>query len=261
MSDESQPLDQERDIPPKPGALLSQAREERGLTLEGVAFELRLTPSVIQNLESDDPKLSTSKTFLRGYFRAYARLVGVCPQQVIESYEYHFESDGYPESTVSALASPSMSAKHWQMPNWQSFTRANVMLSGGILVACVLTVLTVWYFPFGESQPPSAANVAALEDASPLETRVDSVESLAKAARGILDLQFKEECWVTVFDATHARLITGIQSPEAPLRLEGTPPFQVMLGNAKAASLRFNGRQVDLTTVEDAQGVANLTLG
>jgi cytoskeleton protein RodZ len=66
------------------GERLVKAREELGLTADDVAAELRLSPRQITALEQGDYSGLAGSTYVRGYLRNYARLVGLPVEAVIE---------------------------------------------------------------------------------------------------------------------------------------------------------------------------------
>ncbi len=66
-----------------PGKLLQVAREEKKLRPEDVAYEIRLTPSQVVALEEDDYSSMPEETYVRGYLRNYARLVGVPENDIL----------------------------------------------------------------------------------------------------------------------------------------------------------------------------------
>ena len=68
------------------GALLKQRRREKDLTVQEVAVQLRLDPRVIQALEADDYAGFAADTYIRGYLRSYAKLVGLDGDRVISLY-------------------------------------------------------------------------------------------------------------------------------------------------------------------------------
>ncbi|MFI4955068.1 MAG: helix-turn-helix domain-containing protein [Gammaproteobacteria bacterium] len=70
-----------------PGAQLRTAREARRLSVEDVANRLHLTRTMILEIESDKYDRRLAFTFVRGYLRAYARLVRVSPEAVVSAFE------------------------------------------------------------------------------------------------------------------------------------------------------------------------------
>lgn len=62
---------------PTPGSLLRHQRQHIGWTVDEIANALCLSPDLIRSLEADDYENMGGSTFILGYLRAYARLVGV----------------------------------------------------------------------------------------------------------------------------------------------------------------------------------------
>jgi cytoskeleton protein RodZ len=60
-----------------------------------------------------------------------------------------------------------------------------------------------------------------------------------------ITLSLSDECWVQITDATGKAIIARSVSSGDNLRLLGRAPFEVMLGNAAAATVMINGRLVD----------------
>jgi len=69
-----------------PGKLLRIAREEKNLRPEDVAYEIRLTPSQVLALDEDDYSRMPEETYVRGYLRNYARLVGVPENDILMAF-------------------------------------------------------------------------------------------------------------------------------------------------------------------------------
>lgn len=70
-----------------PGQLLRNAREQLGWTREQVASRIHLRLTLIAAIEADTYDKHTSHTFIRGYLRAYAKLVGIPEETILTAYE------------------------------------------------------------------------------------------------------------------------------------------------------------------------------
>ncbi|MBL0541186.1 RodZ domain-containing protein [Aeromonas caviae] len=70
-----------------PGQLLRNAREQLGWTREQVASRIHLRLTLIAAIEADTYDKHTSHTFIRGYLRAYAKLVGIPEEIILAAYE------------------------------------------------------------------------------------------------------------------------------------------------------------------------------
>ena len=89
MNQEAMPLKQSRKQDMSiglPGVHLRQAREARRMTQQDVALQLRLSPQVIEAIEHDDYKKLPGQIFVRGYLRAYARLVFLSEDDIIQAF-------------------------------------------------------------------------------------------------------------------------------------------------------------------------------
>jgi len=66
--------------PPTPrdaGAMLAAAREAAGLSIDAVAGQLKLAPRQVRAIEAGDFAALPGRTFVRGFARNYARLLGL----------------------------------------------------------------------------------------------------------------------------------------------------------------------------------------
>ncbi|WP_106419730.1 RodZ domain-containing protein [Salinicola tamaricis] len=76
------------------GEMLRAERERQGLSLDEVALQLNLRPSVVEGLEQDNFEQVPIAAYRRGYVRAYARLLGMNERQVVSAYNAaHGQSD------------------------------------------------------------------------------------------------------------------------------------------------------------------------
>ena len=69
-----------------PGIRLQTRRLKNEWSIEDVAADLNLRIEVIAALEADDYSKLPEKTYVRGYLRAYARLLGIPEEEVLEVF-------------------------------------------------------------------------------------------------------------------------------------------------------------------------------
>lgn len=81
----------------KPGQLLKNAREAKGLSPAEVARKLNFLPHYIPALENDDYSQLHSTTFIKGYLRAYARFLNLDPEVILQSFTTHYPQMEQPE--------------------------------------------------------------------------------------------------------------------------------------------------------------------
>ena len=115
-----------------------------------------------------------------------------------------------------------------------------------------------------EPLPAQGAAVVSAETASqqPATAAADNQTSteVDATATAAISLSLTAECWVDIVDATGKRLVFGSRQAGEQLNLRGVAPIKVLLGNAAAATLSFNGEAIDLSGYPTGR-VARLTLG
>ncbi|RMG58372.1 MAG: helix-turn-helix domain-containing protein [Gammaproteobacteria bacterium] len=146
------------------GARLAEARKTRGMSLEDVHQHTRLEMRIIEALELERIDDLGQPVYARGYIRSYARLVGLDPQALIESYN---AASGAPE--VDSWAPP-------QVERHEAGQHIRPQYVALALVAIVTLLVLFWVFGKQDDSegtvPTSAApdkpTVTAANEASPL---------------------------------------------------------------------------------------------
>ena len=148
-----------------PGTILAAARERAGLTQQQAADELYMTLGKVRALEADDYQRLHSDTFIRGYLRAYANLLKIDVDQVIQAYDRQAQRLGLVEQYVPRSVDNS-NKKIWQFV-------------GLILAALVvLWLISVWFFD--NRKAPEYPLPAALDIAEDIAVSSGQVSSLAQ---------------------------------------------------------------------------------
>lgn len=118
-----------------PGEMLRQKREELGLTQKDISERLRLKVSVIENIESNHFDSHHVATFIRGYFRSYAKAVGIKEKDILAA----LEESGRGQHKEQPMHSFSQKTKKQQHDN------RIMCLTWGILVV-ILGISSVWWW-------------------------------------------------------------------------------------------------------------------
>jgi cytoskeleton protein RodZ len=135
--------------------------------------------------------------------------------------------------------------------------------------------------PTATTEPP--ATEPAPSDAQPAPATVSGATPVAAAAtpsvdprhvphddRGAhritsdgndrLNFAFTDDCWVEIKDAKGGSVYSDLSKSGDALELIGRPPFHILLGNAPAVTLAFNGERVALSP-HTRNNVGTLVLG
>ncbi len=83
----SRPVIEPIDIPgPYDGPTLRKVREARGLELEAIAAQTKISMRNLRLIESTETGALPAAVYLRGFLSAYARCLRLDPQEVVRSY-------------------------------------------------------------------------------------------------------------------------------------------------------------------------------
>ncbi|HHR5900326.1 TPA: cytoskeleton protein RodZ [Providencia alcalifaciens] len=136
------------------GQLLSRAREHMGLTQEAVAERLCLKVSTVKEIEQDIHPAGVEPTFLRGYIRLYARMVGI-PENDINSL---LKSD-VPAQTpnVSPMQSYSLGKKRKKREGW-------LMKLTWLIVIILIAMIGIWWWQDHNAQQKDLLTMANQND-------------------------------------------------------------------------------------------------
>ncbi len=281
---------------PAVGEVLRQARADLGLSVDTVAQKLRLAPKQILAIENEDYEHLPGPTYVRGYLRSYAQVLGLSPETVIGLYNHHPSAARSVDLTKHAPV-PQMSADHHV-----------IKITTLVVAGLVLGLAAIWWqgrddSPIKLRKPPASANVeeampgaeavlpreetapapAPVEAATPAtapptpvvrtERPVENESArfpltstavpapvVAPAGPRPLVLHFEKESWADVRDGEQNRLLYTVVSAGKVIRLGGAPPFNIYLGNASGVRVEFQGKAVDVSRYRRGP-VARFTLG
>lgn len=281
-----------------PGDLLRAARERAGWTEERLAAELCLPLDRMRALERDDHTSFGGAVYVRGYLRRAALMLDASPQEIIAAYEAGFTGTK-PAEVLPGLTPgrpPRRGPPGWIGPLAGAVVVAGVIAStwwvlgphdpgvaapeagapkrpaalefttpGEPRVARVEAV-PVEAAPEATAQSPEPAEVAlasaALADEQPTDVNIVEAQASVPPPPGTVELRFdfREDCWLEVTDAEDRSLAYRLYRAGDVVRLRGTAPVSVFLGNAEGVRLTVDGSEVPLRTAR-RDGTARLTVG
>ena len=119
-----------------PGSLLAKARQAKQLSIDDVAKRLCLKVNIIEALEKDELLPSISLTFIKGYTRSYAKLLGLDEVHIITLFNDMHAS----ETLIAPKKMQSFSRKVAKENNDSRW-----MLVTYSLIAVVLILIVIWW--------------------------------------------------------------------------------------------------------------------
>lgn len=270
---------------PAPGERLRAAREACNLSCEDVAERLRLSVAKIEALERSEAAGIVAPVYLAGYLRAYARLVDLEAEEIIDEFATLAE---LPPPAIDAVAG--RSAKNYGKFGAELST--GISLGGGrrlgaakrwIAMAVVLSAVigagTWWQQRDAEQATPrvtASDNVGVAPEKPFVRNEADApaiateevvaapalpaVISEPLAPRAQLVLTVVEESWVEIVDAQGHRLMHELVPAGQSHLLTGVAPFDIMLGYVAGVRLEYNGAPYDLSRFQNRR-TAKFTVG
>ena len=205
-----------------PGALLKQAREKAGLSIDDIANKLHLKVANIESIEADRVDESISLTFTKGYLKLYAKQVNLAEDAVLEAFE-------------------KLNTQAKEPAKLQSFSRrvarqANddrLMLVTYLIVALVVALVVVWWLQQSDkdstslidfsSSPASESQQAASEPAEASTNQLLPVAEAATSAELQITEQQAAELAGQVEQSSPVPAATEDAAPNTEQPLESTP--------------------------------------
>lgn len=251
------------------GQILQDAREAKGITLENAAKRLRLMQRQVEAMEADDFESLGQPVFARGFVRNYARLLEIASEPLLERME------GAPAEPAEVNQVEPPPTRSWLVSPWFM-----LLMLGVLVVVAAPVALYLWLNSDVESSPSSTGHVTQIEDAPvenhtvvapvaatlqeapaapPTETPVASAVEESPASGSVVSLEFGDESWVEIRDASGRMLHRQLNQPGSLVEVRGQPPFDLVIGNAAQARMTYNGRPIDLKPFIDVT-VARFTL-
>ncbi len=275
------------------GASLAAAREEMNLSVADVARHLKLTPAQVEALEEGAYERLPGRVFVRGFLRNYAKLLGVDPQPLLRRIEHEMpqprvvaEAPAAPEAVmptgepskwplyagIIAIVIAALAAYEFGFnspPASEAPTEAAAPGTSAKPAADTLTAQTNTNVPVAKPDAPAAASAPAAAQTpagvAAAGTLLDPSLSGAQPARETragereLHFRFEQESWVEIRDRNDKVIFSKLNRAGAEERIAGTPPFKLVVGNARGVKLTFGEQPVDLTP-HIGVTVARLTL-
>ena len=226
----------------RPGEYLRQVRITQKLELEAVASELNIPLKTLTALEQDDYKSLPEATFIKGYYRTYAKYLKVDATNIIQRFDDIYANDTglLPNHALNNSPIKIMG----KLPG-SNRDRNRKWIKRGLIALAVLVVI--------------GAIVAAIQGMTSGSDNEDAVTSEVASEVQVLDmnggnatvsgdqltLTFSSPTSVHIVDSTGKVLATGRQA--STLNLNGETPFQIRLDDATVVSLSLNNENISLS--------------
>ena len=266
------------------GRLLTAAREEKGLKIEDVTKQLRMSVHQIKALENEDFRALPNPIYTRGFIRNYARLLQLDPELLLHMYRNHV-----PTQTLHPINLPSANIPIFNQSKkpWLSYVIASAVIAIALgawliymgyaeihpdkTVAAQLATASHKHKPKAEAATTVPLPMPALPAAEretveskvtaepPAAAVASTVQQSAQSGIATLKFTFSDHTWVSVKDRDNKEIFNKTEPAGSEDIVQGQPPFKVIIGNVSGSKLVFNDKPVDLVPYTKLN-VAHLTL-
>ena len=244
------------------GQELSKRRQKRDLSINDVAREIKIESSVIKKIESDEFHSIGAPVFVKGYLRQYSNLVGADDDLIIKKYnELNPEQDTLPIVNDSAS----------QISKFIVTPKSLILGLFGLILLLILTFLVLNIIDKEENSIVSTNEIPVIEtEETEIQSEDDQIffeensvlstnEIPVIETEDLTELNFLEPllnitifynglCWTEIFDSNGERLFFGLGDPQKNVSVNGTAPFDVMLGAAdNLESIQVDGEEYTIT--------------
>ncbi|MDH4133388.1 MAG: DUF4115 domain-containing protein [Gammaproteobacteria bacterium] len=260
-----------------PGARLMQARLDLHLAREDVSAKLHMSSRQIQALEENDYAVLPGSTYVRGYLRNYALLLGLDPAPILAAHAQVNAKDAKAESENIA-------------PRREITSRHHQIRFTTYLVAFIVIGLAVAWWQGRDVRPPNPllanqqtpqepavpeATEPASQQKNPPQTalapKVDppttaglpapvagnavvppptpvavAVPVVPAGPHGKLVVYADRESWVDIRDGRQAKLAYETLQAGRVVTFDAPIPINIFLGNAAGVRVEYNGKPVDV---------------
>jgi cytoskeleton protein RodZ len=279
-----------------PGKTLRETREAQGLTVGEVAGAIKFSPRQIEALERDDFDLLQGQTFLRGFVRAYARMLKLQPEPLLALLEQGMrpaQEQVVPPANMGETSAAPLYRRHgekillvvvlavaaaglgWffktQRPATDKTQSVTAELATQQIVAPVSepvpvtaesaqTVINVSGTLVSPIQlPQNVSATSAVDEVSGTAAQAPAPPPLPKPLLPTLTFEFSDLSWLEVKDVSGQVLVTGEFPAGQKQAITGKPPYQLWIGKASAVKVTYKDQLVDLQPFA-RDDVARLTL-
>ncbi len=282
-------LSTEKDSKPQrgSGAMLAAARKAQNKSIEEIADELNLSLTQLRTIELDQSEGLPEPTYVRGYIRSYAKLLGLNPEDVLNHYldknwqrsanlddmprgisDSEASSGGFlsPGKVIAVLVLAGLLAFFWFSGGFSGLSRDEARYDEASLES------------LDSSEPSEVSSESGLSENSTVNSEgtapdavsdvIDSSESEAQSisneptndpapavepAPSVVDTQtrvvltFTETSWVDIRDEAQNRLAYRSYPVGETLDVAAEGALSVLIGNAKGVNMTLNGEPYDLS--------------
>ena len=230
------------------GETLSSARMARGLTVDDVAYAIRVRATVVRAMEADDFGPCGGAVYARGHLRNIAGVLGLDAVPLVAEFDHEHGWSPSP-LTMPGLDRATAARVERHRPNWTAATAA------ALVVVCVVAGVQLLRSSGGPPRTPVTAPgltgsaTTSTRPSLPSSERPSPTPSdvLALVDPNVVTVQVRitgDKSWVSITDSTRTMLFQGVLGAGTTRVFRDPKQLRLTIGNAGAVDLVVNGRDL-----------------
>jgi len=226
------------------GEELRRERLVREVSLEEISAATKISVRLLTALESSEVAKLPAPVFTRGFIRAYARHLGLDPDEKVNAY-------------LADLA-PEKSREAGKRRSGPRFLRGRRAAASTIVVTVTAVLLVLGLIARPERRSASAApivqrraapsvsfkNVSVSPGPAPVVQDERAAPASEKAAVS-MELEFEQDSWTEVTTNSGQPIFSGLARRGTRQRFESPDGFRLTLGNAGGVKVTVDGRSLE----------------
>ena len=214
------------------GATFKKARESKGISLDQIANQTRISTRFLAAIENEEFQLLPGGIFSRGFVRSFAEAVGIDPAQAVADYE---RLSSVPQPGIdppAAAAVPPKTERHLYP------------VAVGILAIAVAIFYLMTRESGQKSEPvtPTPATAPAAQPPSPAPAP-EPVPAPAPGTQALkLDIQVLEKTWLKVNSDGNTENGGEILEPGMTRKFTADNSLYISIGNAAGLTMKINDK-------------------
>ena len=261
------------------GRILRLGREEKGLSIGGVAERLKLSAKQIEAFESGNYEGMPEGVFIRGFLRSYGRFLDFDEQAVSMYLDRIVPQSGKNSYNVETNTSGSLNYQNQKIekpfPTW---------IFGIIVIAIITAGVYIWQ---GKSKEENAKQTSRSEESVSLgEVAAPNLDNgnvsvvpmpagasvasqalsqdnkgSANATGNELVVKVRYRSMLVIKDKTGKELLNSIVPANSEHRFSGQEPYDVWIGYAKGAVASYGSQDIQVSDHMIDKKTASFTAG
>ncbi|WP_425915801.1 helix-turn-helix domain-containing protein [Acinetobacter sp. TSRC1-2] len=224
----------------RPGEYLRQIRIAQKRELNDAAKDLNMQFKTLTALEQDDYKALPEATFIKGYYRIYAKYLKVDATAIIQRFDEIYQNDTglLPNHALSNSPIKIMGKLPGSNRDRNKKWLKRIIIALVVLFAIAVAVMAVQNL---------SSNKDDSQEIAPAKSDVEvlNLDNSTAVSGDQLELEFSRPTSVHIVDSTGKVLATGRQT--STVKLNGETPFQIRLDDASAVTLTLNNEKIALS--------------